>query len=218
MRILKWGFEYLIYMRKVRALILERRPASVLDVGCGDGYLLGQLPDDIPIRCGVDINERALAFARAFFPEIDYRSEALADVEEQFDVVSAVEVLEHIPDAEVEGFLKAAAERVKPGGALIVTIPSVNIPLNPKHFRHYDRALLSAQLAQAIPEMKLERMMFYYVQTRLESLYQRLSQNRLVYGEIPVLRRAVWKHASDQADKATDATGRHLIAILTRPA
>lgn len=60
-----WGFEYLLYMRKLRGYVSAENPESVLDVGCGDGFLLGSLPTDIKRRVGLDINERALSFGRA---------------------------------------------------------------------------------------------------------------------------------------------------------
>lgn len=69
-----WGFEYLLYSNKLREHVLAENPKSVLDVGCGDGRFLKGLPAAIDRRVGLDINDRALGFARAFSPDVDFRA------------------------------------------------------------------------------------------------------------------------------------------------
>ena len=217
-RLLKWGLEYLIYMEHVAKLVCDAKPSSVLDVGCGDGFLLGHLPTSIPKRVGVDLDERALSFAHAFFPEVDFRARNVAEIEEQFDVVCAVEVLEHIPDEHVGAFLTAVAARVRPGGLLVLTVPTINEPLNPKHFRHYDHALLEQQAATGMPQMTLESARYFYRLTLFEKIYRNLTQNALIYGDVPLLRRFVFNHAKRNADKATPFDGMHLVSLFRRPA
>jgi 2-polyprenyl-3-methyl-5-hydroxy-6-metoxy-1,4-benzoquinol methylase len=203
-------------MARVAEIVAAERPLSVLDVGCGDGYLLGTLPTTIPIRRGVDIDDRALAFARAFFPDVDYRGESIAAVQEQFDVVCAIEVVEHIPDEEVNDFLRATAACLKPGGLLLISVPTTNLPLNPKHFRHYDRVLLRSQIVEAVPAAEIEAMDYYYTLTAAERLYRRLTRSAICQGEIPLVRRAVWRYARRKAGAATDRNGHHLIARIRR--
>ena len=43
MRFLRWGMDYLCYMKHIKDMVLELKPASILDVGCGDGYFLRSL-------------------------------------------------------------------------------------------------------------------------------------------------------------------------------
>lgn len=215
-RILNWGFEYLLYNERLAELVHSLKPRSVLDVGCGDGYFLGQVDERIPLRVGVDINERALSFARAFYPSVDYRNSDVADVAETFDVVSAIEVLEHIPEETLPSFLRAMADRLAPGGSMIISVPTVNEPLNSKHFRHYDLDLLLKQVAEAVPELKLVHGEFFYRKTWAETFYRRLTSGLLVRGEIPVLRRLVWEHARKSARKATADNGLHLVTRFTK--
>jgi 2-polyprenyl-6-hydroxyphenyl methylase/3-demethylubiquinone-9 3-methyltransferase len=96
----------------------------VLDIGCGGGILsepLARLGADM---VGVDPAEENVAAARDHAQEselpIDYRvttAEALAEAGERFDVVLAMEVVEHV--AEVPLFVSTCASMVKPGGLMI---------------------------------------------------------------------------------------------------
>ncbi|WP_319532769.1 bifunctional 2-polyprenyl-6-hydroxyphenol methylase/3-demethylubiquinol 3-O-methyltransferase UbiG [uncultured Cohaesibacter sp.] len=97
----------------------------ILDIGCGGGLLcepLCRMGADI---VGVDASETNIAIASTHADEtglaIDYRadtSEALAAAGETFDVVLAMEVVEHVADIEL--FLQSSASMVKPGGLMIV--------------------------------------------------------------------------------------------------
>ncbi len=96
----------------------------VLDIGCGGGLLsepLARLGADV---VGADPSEMNIEAARAHAAtselEIDYRcstAEALADAGERFDVVLAMEVVEHVADVPL--FVRRCAEMVKPDGMMI---------------------------------------------------------------------------------------------------
>jgi 2-polyprenyl-6-hydroxyphenyl methylase/3-demethylubiquinone-9 3-methyltransferase len=96
----------------------------LLDIGCGGGILsepLARLGADV---VGADPAHSNIAVAREHAEQagvtIDYRcttAEALADAGERFDVVLAMEVVEHVADLGL--FARRAAEMVKPGGLLI---------------------------------------------------------------------------------------------------
>jgi 2-polyprenyl-6-hydroxyphenyl methylase/3-demethylubiquinone-9 3-methyltransferase len=97
----------------------------VLDIGCGGGLLsepLARLGGEV---VGADASQPNIAAARLHASEqglaIDYRAvtaEALADAGERFDIVLAMEVVEHVADVDL--FVKRCAEMVKPGGLMIV--------------------------------------------------------------------------------------------------
>lgn len=97
-----------------------------LDVGCGAGIVsepFCRLGAEI---VAIDPSQANIEAARLHAAEgglsIDYRAttaEALADSGETFDVVTALEVVEHVTD--VPAFVSACASMVKPGGVLIVT-------------------------------------------------------------------------------------------------
>ena len=96
----------------------------MLDIGCGAGILsepLARLGADM---VGADPAEENIEAARTHAAEsglvIDFRAttaEALAEAGETFDVVLAMEVVEHVAD--VEMFVSACAAMVRPGGLMI---------------------------------------------------------------------------------------------------
>jgi 2-polyprenyl-6-hydroxyphenyl methylase / 3-demethylubiquinone-9 3-methyltransferase len=97
----------------------------VLDIGCGGGILSEPLARLGASVVGADPSENNIAAAKAHAQaaelEIDYRcssAEALADAGERFDLVLAMEVVEHVTDVAL--FVKRCAEMVKPGGLMIV--------------------------------------------------------------------------------------------------
>jgi 2-polyprenyl-6-hydroxyphenyl methylase/3-demethylubiquinone-9 3-methyltransferase len=96
----------------------------MLDIGCGGGLLCEPLARLGAAMVGADPAERNIAAARLHADQsglpVDYRAttaEALADAGERFDVVLAMEVVEHVADVAL--FVKRCAEMVNPGGLLI---------------------------------------------------------------------------------------------------
>ena len=96
----------------------------ILDIGCGAGILSEPLARLGAQMVGVDPSEENIAVAAAHAEEsgltIDYRAttaEALAEASEIFDVVLAMEVVEHVTD--VKEFIATCAAMVKPGGLMI---------------------------------------------------------------------------------------------------
>jgi 2-polyprenyl-6-hydroxyphenyl methylase/3-demethylubiquinone-9 3-methyltransferase len=96
----------------------------ILDIGCGGGILSEPLARLGGVVVGADPAEPNIAAAKlhaeAAGLAIDYRAstaEALADTGERFDIVLAMEVVEHVADLSL--FVKRCAEMVKPGGLMI---------------------------------------------------------------------------------------------------
>ena len=95
--------------------------ARVLDVGSDDGALFRYLGDRLGMGIGIDPAARAHADRRwrvigGRFPD---------DVPpERFDVITALAVLEHIPDDALGPFRDACIEYLEPGGVFIATVPS----------------------------------------------------------------------------------------------
>jgi 2-polyprenyl-6-hydroxyphenyl methylase/3-demethylubiquinone-9 3-methyltransferase len=96
----------------------------MLDIGCGGGLLCEPLARLGAAMLGADPAERNIEAARLHARDaglpIDYRvttAEALADAGEHFDVVLAMEVVEHVSDVAL--FVRRCAEMVNPGGLLI---------------------------------------------------------------------------------------------------
>ena len=98
----------------------------MLDIGCGGGILCEPLARLGAVVIGVDPSEANIEAARLHAGQaelsIDYRcgtAEELAETGERFDLVLAMEVVEHVAD--VDAVRRAAAPRwCKPGGLMIV--------------------------------------------------------------------------------------------------
>jgi 2-polyprenyl-6-hydroxyphenyl methylase / 3-demethylubiquinone-9 3-methyltransferase len=96
----------------------------ILDIGCGGGVLSEPLARLGAAVVGADPSETNIGAAKAHAEEmelaIDYRAttaEALADAGERFDIVLAMEVVEHVADVGL--FVARCAEMVKPKGLMI---------------------------------------------------------------------------------------------------
>lgn len=115
------------YIRdKVTAHFSTIEGISFLDVGCGGGLLsepLARLGGNVT---GLDASEKNIRTASLHAEQsgvtVNYLCqsvESLAANGAQFDVVLAMEVVEHVAD--VEGFLHACCQLVKPGGLIVVS-------------------------------------------------------------------------------------------------
>jgi SAM-dependent methyltransferase len=89
-------------------LFTEADPQSLLDVGCGEAVLTHQWAQrlgDSRRVVGIDLDDRALhaEWAKRTAPNLEYRvmkAENLPFADDEFDLASAIEVLEHVPDPE----------------------------------------------------------------------------------------------------------------------
>ena len=109
----------------------------VLDVGCGGGILADAMARKGADVLGIDLAEKSLKVAQlhaleAGTSQITYRlvaAEALAaEMPDQFDVVTCMEMLEHVPDP--ASAVQACARLAKPGGWVFFS----TINRNPKSF------------------------------------------------------------------------------------
>ena len=102
--------------------MIDLNGKRVLDVGCGGGILAESLAQSGAETTGIDLSDKALKVAELHALEsgvhVQYRAistEALADIEsEQYDVVTCMEMLEHVPDP--ASVIEACSKLVKPGG------------------------------------------------------------------------------------------------------
>ncbi len=97
------------------------RNLSLIDVGCGGGLLSEPMARLGANTVGIDAAADAVAVAARHAGDlaIDYRHAAVEDVAgERFDIVLAMEIIEHVGDR--EAFLAALAELLKPGGLIVL--------------------------------------------------------------------------------------------------
>ena len=99
---------------------------SLLDIGCGGGLLSEPMARLGARVTGVDASARNIAVASLHAERqglaVDYRqgtAEALASEGARFDIVLALEIVEHVSDVGL--FLRSCSEMVKPGGLLFLS-------------------------------------------------------------------------------------------------
>ena len=151
--------------------IAERVPlgaARVLDVGCGGGLLAEALSRAGATVTGIDLAPGMIDVARLHATEsalnIDYRVAGTDDVARSlpaaFDLVTCMEMLEHVP--EPESVVASLARLVRPGGALMVSTLNRNLRsfllaivageyllnLIPRGTHEYERLIRPAELAR----------------------------------------------------------------------
>ncbi len=95
---------------------------KILDVGCGGGLIAEPFARMGASVTAVDASEKNIAVAKIHAQKsglkIDYRVAAAEELTEQFDVVFALEIIEHVAD--VEAFIASLSKLVKPNGLLFV--------------------------------------------------------------------------------------------------
>jgi SAM-dependent methyltransferase len=100
--------------------------ACRLSVGCYDGVLLGTLGPKYR-KFGVEASAAAAREAqRRGIDIVAPRIRDLAAVDHHFDVVCAVDVIEHVADP--RAFVQMLVQRLAPGGTLIISTGSIDTP------------------------------------------------------------------------------------------
>jgi len=149
--------EYILYLRHLKAYDFALRyvkEKSVLDVGCGSGYGIAFLSNFFSYAIGIDISEETIRYCKKRYKrknlefkhvESNWIKKGLPFEECSFDVCVSFQVIEHIHQKNVEGYLSAISEILKEEGLFIVSTPNSRLrllpfqkPWNRFHMKEYD--------------------------------------------------------------------------------
>lgn len=149
---------------------------KTLDIGCGGGILSESMAAKGAQVTGIDLAERSLKIARLHSLEtgigLNYELISAEDMAQrspgQFDVVTCMEMLEHVPNP--ASIIHACAKLVKPGGYVFFSTLNRNpksflfaiigaeylLNLVPKGTHRYDNFIKPSELARCAREAQLE--------------------------------------------------------------
>jgi len=150
---------------------------NIAEVGCGDGKILKELATRHPEKFfeGFDLSNRAILFAKAFGAglNIKFYDEDFSQGDTLYDTIFCIETLEHISDEDMISFVNSLYKRLKSKGRLIITVPSENLKLISKHYRHYNTEILEKNLKQFL------NIKYLYVDSNKGFWLRRILANRL---------------------------------------
>ena len=157
----------------------QRSPVAeqkVIDVGCGGGILAESLAQRGAFVTGIDMGEAPLSVARLHALEVgvnmNYEKITAEEKAQQcageFDIVTCMEMLEHVPDP--SSVVKACADLAKPGGDIYFSTINRNpkayafailgaeylLKMLPKGTHDYDKFIRPSELAQWLRNAGLE--------------------------------------------------------------
>ncbi len=217
---LEWALEYQSYISTICDFAKTISPKRILDVGCGDGRVTDMVfrsVENIDLCLGVDYSERAIAFAKMFADRrITFSCRRLDEIEDNFDLVSLIEVYEHIPPSESASFIKTVGSKVKSGGYLIVSVPSTNIPVNEKHYRHFSKDVLINEVATS-SGLEMHKLYFCHSKSRFSNLLRKILINRLWTLNESHLQKFLINLYSRKLKHAKETDCSHIVCVFIKP-
>ena len=188
---------------------VELEGKTLLDVGCGGGILAEALHDKGAIVTGIDAAGPGIEIAKHHAKKnnklIDYQESTAEDLiqksSEKYDVVTCLEVLEHVPDPRL--LVKTCIDLLKPNGDLFLSTINKNprswitaivgaeyiFNILPKGTHEFDKFIKPSTLGSYIREGSAELVetkgMFYNPITHKANLNNDLGVNYLMYAKKP---------------------------------
>lgn len=104
---------------------------DVLDIGCGIGWSSYEFSKRAHSVIGIDLSDKLISVAGGLFEKenLEFKqldvTEAEIDLGKAFDVVTLLDVFEHIPDLERNKFIKSINKALKSSGLVYLSCPSV---------------------------------------------------------------------------------------------
>lgn len=112
--------------------VIQERPSSILDIGCGRGFYTNKLSSipSVKMIVGLELNDLYLSEAKkgCLSPKVTYFNQDfyLWKNKKKFDLIIMSEILEHLADDKLA--LKKAVSLLNENGKIIITVPNQNFP------------------------------------------------------------------------------------------
>lgn len=138
----------------IRSRFRSKTKLKILDVGCGEGNTIRSLakvnPDFIIVGCDIFVEGMELSNVKLPLFQGDVSDDLF--VEEQFDVILLLDVIEHVPDD--QKLLQAAHKLLKKNGLLIVMVPAgmylwSKFDIISGHYRRYTDETLKKSISKS---------------------------------------------------------------------
>ena len=117
-----WRVRERILLDRIRELVGDRAPhARMLDIGCGAGLFFDALEQFGHVE-GIESDRIAAEQGGRWRPRIHIGELGTFAADARYDVILALDVVEHVPDPET--MLRQAARFLAPGGRMVLTTPA----------------------------------------------------------------------------------------------
>jgi|GEM_PF-2376429 len=140
---------------------------SVLDCASGKGYGPFILAQNAQHVLGIDLNETSLMIAEQSFSQqknLSFKKQnalKLFELGKKFDLITAFEVIEHIPPEQTDDFLKSLKSALSPNGRLIISTPNHDVVLKSRssvpsfHINNFPATKLKQKLQEHFPQVQM---------------------------------------------------------------
>jgi 2-polyprenyl-3-methyl-5-hydroxy-6-metoxy-1,4-benzoquinol methylase len=128
--------------RSLAGWLPEDRSTPILDIACGEGALLAFLKEEgYTDLSGYDLSPENVAICHRlglpFVEQADALEKLSGAASARFGLITAIDLIEHIPKAQAAGFIESVRALLRPGGSLILQTPNAGC-IYASHNRFYD--------------------------------------------------------------------------------
>jgi 2-polyprenyl-3-methyl-5-hydroxy-6-metoxy-1,4-benzoquinol methylase len=148
------------HIKSLNTIFRYIEPGNLIDIGCSRGSIIDEVRKKYPEMevYGIDLNKNAINNPVSSDIRVEYKS--LTDVNEKFDNILALHVLEHIPD--YHEFFSQIKRISKPGAIMYCALPNIN-SYNAKHSIHSWGALNPTQHSWHFSKQSFSKLFRHYL-------------------------------------------------------